>query len=73
MLCCELYVVNEQVSDLAAGSKQTPLAVRHDKHRGFFVEGLLEVPCATCADALGFMHKALTTRHIRYTTSHDND
>ncbi|DBA74159.1 hypothetical protein WJX77_004162 [Trebouxia sp. C0004] len=61
--CCEVY--HEQVSDLAAGSKQMPLAVRHDKHRGFFVEGLAEVPCATCADALSFMHKALTTRHIR--------
>ena len=55
----------EQVSDLAAGSKQTPLGVRHDKHRGFFVEGLTEQPCATCQDALVFMHKGLTTRHIR--------
>ena len=54
-----------QVSDLAAGSKQTPLSVRHDKHRGFFVEGLTEQPCATCQEALVFMHKGLTTRHIR--------
>ena len=54
-----------QVSDLAAGSKQTPLGVRHDKNRGFFVEGLTEQPCATCQDALVFMHKGLTTRHIR--------
>ena len=53
------------MSDLAAGSKQTPLGVRHDKHRGFFVEGLTEQPCATCQDALVFMHKGLTTRHIR--------
>ena len=57
--CCE------QVSDLAAGSKQTPLGVRHDKHQGFFVEGLSEQPCATCQDALVFMHRGLTTRHIR--------
>ena len=49
-----------------------PLAVRHDKHRGFFVEGLAEVPCATCADALSFMHKALTTRHIRSGCCDDN-
>lgn len=56
---------NVQVSDLAAGSKQTPLGVRHDKHRGFFVEGLTEQPCATCQEALIFMHKGLTTRHIR--------
>lgn len=55
-----------QVSDLAPGSKQTALPVRHDKHRGFFVEGLTEVPCDTCPDALTFMHKALITRHIRY-------
>ena len=54
-----------QVSDLAAGSKQTPLGVRHDKYRGFFVEGLTEQPCTTCQEALVFMHKGLTTRHIR--------
>lgn len=54
-----------QVSDLVAGSKQTPLGVRHDKHRGFFVEGLTEQPCATCQEALVFMHKGLTIRHIR--------
>ena len=54
-----------QVSDLAAGSKQSPLGIRHDKHRGFFVEGLSEQPCATCQEALIFMHKGLTTRHIR--------
>ena len=50
---------------MAPGCKQSPLAVRHDKHKGFFVEGLTEVACASCTDALSFMHKALTTRHIR--------
>lgn len=54
-----------QVSDLAPGSKHTALPVRHDKHRGFYVEGLSDVPCNSCSDALTFMNKALTTRHIR--------
>lgn len=66
MVACSLCCLDcAQVSDLAAGGKQTPLGVRHDKHRGFFVEGLTEQPCATCQEALVFMHKALTTRHIR--------
>ena len=60
--CYEIY--NDYVADLAAPTRQH-LAVRHDRAKGFYVEGLQTAEVSTCQEALEFVHRALVTRAIR--------
>ena len=60
--CYEIY--NDYVADLAAPTRPH-LAVRHDRAKGFYVEGLQTAEVSTCQEALEFVHRALVVRAIR--------
>lgn len=64
MSCVEIY--NEVVTDLMspAAQQSRSLPVRHDKSRGFYVEGLAQHQVQGLPQALGHMHSALLRRHV---------
>ncbi|KAK9823453.1 hypothetical protein WJX72_002869 [[Myrmecia] bisecta] len=60
--CFEVY--NDHVTDLLINGS-SPLAVRHNKHSGFYVEGLQTFSCPNPSTALRHMNRALMHRHVR--------